>query len=71
MKVLTYNVSWQSMTGLDSNWEFCNNTKNKNDDRHYSHCIINVANMIDNYCPFDFIALQEASNYKILIEQSN
>jgi endonuclease/exonuclease/phosphatase family metal-dependent hydrolase len=71
VKVLTYNVSWQSMTGNKTNWILCNNKNDESNNRHFTKCIRNIANLIDtNGYGLDFIALQEASNYKILIDMS-
>lgn len=70
MKILTYNVSWQSMTGLTRNWDFCNTTLDDLDNRHFTKCIQGVTTMIDENGPFDFVALQEASNYELIIDDS-
>jgi len=69
MKILTYNVSWQSMTGKSSNWKLCN-SQNPDDPKYYGNCIYNIAKMIDENGPYDFILLQEATNYQKLIEIS-
>uniref|UniRef100_A0A6C0CAT3 Endonuclease/exonuclease/phosphatase domain-containing protein n=1 Tax=viral metagenome TaxID=1070528 RepID=A0A6C0CAT3_9ZZZZ len=70
MKVLTYNISWESMTGRRTDWPFCNNNNDPSNSRHYMHCVENIATMIDNNGPYDFIGLQESANYKLLIKQS-
>jgi len=71
MKVLSYNISWQSMTGLNNAWEFCNNNSDKSNERHYSKCIHSVVTMIDQNGPYDFVALQEASNHELIINNSS
>ena len=66
------------MTGSVSDWTLCSNNTNKNNPKHYSVCVSNIANVInnninnnnDNYNSLDFITLQEATNYDKLIEQS-
>ena len=71
MNVLSYNISWESMTGSVSDWTLCSNNSNKNHPKHYSVCVTNIANVInDNDTSLDFITLQEATNYEKLIEQS-
>jgi endonuclease/exonuclease/phosphatase family metal-dependent hydrolase len=69
MNILTYNISWQSMTGNSSDWHLCN-TVDQRSDKYYGICINNIATFIDSNGPFDFIFLQEASNYELLIKQS-
>lgn len=68
MKLLTYNLSWESMTG-QKDWGICNST-DKNNKRYFMICINNIADIIDKR-DNDIIALQEAANYKKLIESSN
>ena len=78
INILSYNISWESMTGSVSDWTLCSNNTNKNNPKHYSVCVSNIANVInnninnnnDNYNSLDFITLQEATNYDKLIEQS-
>jgi len=70
MKVLTYNISWESMTGSRADWPFCNNKTNTESSRHYMRCVENIASVIDKNGPYDFIGLQEAANWKLLVEQS-
>lgn len=69
MRILTYNVSWQSMTG-DPGWKFCNNNTNPIDNKYFMKCVKNVAKLIDENSPYDFVLLQEASNYKKIISES-
>ena len=68
IKLITYNISWKSMTGLDRNWNLCN-TRDEKDRRWVGVCVDNIKNTIDNK-KYDFILLQEATNYKKLIEGS-
>jgi hypothetical protein len=74
--ILSYNVSWESMTGDVSNWTLCSNNTNIKNPKHYSVCVNNIANVINDYESsnsenrLDFITLQEATNYQKLIEQS-
>jgi endonuclease/exonuclease/phosphatase family metal-dependent hydrolase len=65
INILSYNVSWQSMTGTDPSWPLCNPK------RSYKKCIKNIAKMIDLYeDKIDFVFLQEASNHGILTRES-
>jgi len=67
IKIISYNISWESMTGKKKEWALCSNNTNKSHPRHYSVCVGNVANVFKNNSA-DFILLQEAENYKMLIE---
>lgn len=62
IKILTYNISWESMTGQ---WEpshaLCTGKEKKK-------CQQNVASFINDEGPFDFILLQEASEYSSVID---
>lgn len=70
IKIFSYNVSWESMTGKKSSWRFCNTT-NRHSNRNNHVCIQNVAHIIDENCKTcDFITLQEAANYKDIIDNS-
>lgn len=68
MRIFTYNVSWQSMTG-DPRWKFCNNNTDPTDNKYFMKCVKNVAKVIDENAPYDFVLLQEASNYKKIISE--
>jgi endonuclease/exonuclease/phosphatase family metal-dependent hydrolase len=68
LKVLTYNISWESMTGEVSNWGLCSNNKDKNNPKHHSVCVRNIASVI-NENPTEFVCLQEATNYHLLFEK--
>ena len=71
INILSYNVSWESMTGKVSNWALCSNNTNIKSPKHYSVCVNNIANVINDLPEtLDFITLQEATNYEKLIEQS-
>lgn len=65
IKVLTYNISWESMTGAKSDWGLCSNNQDKNHPRHYSVCISNIGKAIHKN-PTTFICLQEAANTNLL-----
>ena len=68
ISILSYNISWESMTGSDKNWDLCNNNTDINNPKHNSICVSNISNVI-NENPADFITLQEATDYKQLIKQ--
>ena len=72
ISILSYNVSWESMTGSNNKWMLCNNNTNINNPRHNSVCIRNIADVINNNSNnLDFITLQEVGdNYNKLINQS-
>lgn len=78
INVLSYNISWESMTGKVSDWKLCSNNSDKKHSKHYSVCVNNIANVINdyektnntNYETLDFITLQEATDFYKLIEQS-
>jgi endonuclease/exonuclease/phosphatase family metal-dependent hydrolase len=67
IKIITYNLSWESMTGKKINWHLCNSTI-KNNKKHFSVCQNNIKDIIDHN--FDFILLQEASNIENIIQDS-
>lgn len=69
MRILTYNVSWQSMVG-NAGWKLCDNNIDPNNDKYYMKCIQNVSEVIDANSPYDFVLLQEASNFELIITQS-
>ena len=69
--ILSYNISWESMTGKVSNWKLCSNDVDKHNPKHYSVCVNNIANVINNTDTLDFITLQEATDFEKLIEQSS
>ena len=69
IRILTYNISWQSMVG-QAQWKLCNNSTDPNSPRHFSKCIQNVTDLIDSNGPYDIVCLQEASNYKKIISKS-
>ena len=71
IKIFSYNISWESMSGKIPNWELCNiqEDKYKNHPRHYSVCNNNISKVIENN-PSDFVLLQEATDYEKLLKQS-
>ena len=69
INVLTYNISWESMTGRKPNWELCSNNTDPNHPRHNSVCVSNVARVFEDN-PADFVLLQEADSHEHLIQQS-
>lgn len=68
--ILSYNISWESMSGKVSDWKLCSNNVDKDNPKHYSVCVNNIANVINNTNSLDFITLQEATDFEKLIEQS-
>ena len=69
ISLLTYNISWESMTGAKSNWALCSNNTDPKHPKHNSVCIGNIAQVIEQN-PVDFVCLQEATNFKTLINES-
>lgn len=71
IKIFSYNISWESMSGKIPNWELCNikDDNFKNHPRHYSVCNNNISSVIENN-PADFVLLQEATDYEKLLKQS-
>ena len=69
IKILSYNISWESTSGKKTSWPLCSNNTNPNNPKHYTVCIMNISKVItDN--PVDFITLQEASDYKKLMNEA-
>lgn len=68
ISVLSYNVSWESMSGKDKNWYLCSNNNNSINKNYVSVCVSNIGKVI-NENPTDFITLQEADNYKKLLNE--
>jgi endonuclease/exonuclease/phosphatase family metal-dependent hydrolase len=66
--VLSYNISWESMSGAKRDWTLCSNNTNPKHPKHNSVCVSNIGNVINNN-PADFIALQEATDYKKLLDE--
>jgi endonuclease/exonuclease/phosphatase family metal-dependent hydrolase len=69
ISVLSYNISWESMTGSKSNWDLCSNNTDPKHPKHNSVCVSNIAQVIDKN-PVDFVCLQESTNFKNLIKES-
>lgn len=70
IKILSYNISWESMSGSVKNWELCSNNTNPNDPKHNSVCVGNIAEVFEYDLNLDFITLQESTDFKKLIELS-
>lgn len=70
IKIIAYNISWESMTGKRPKWSLCSNSTDLNHPRHHSVCLGNVASVLENN-QSDFILLQEAENWHHLINQSH
>jgi endonuclease/exonuclease/phosphatase family metal-dependent hydrolase len=68
LKVLSYNISWESMSGAKKDWALCSNNDNPNNPKHSSVCVSNIAKVINNN-PTDFIILQEATDYNKLLDE--
>ena len=69
IKVISYNISWESMSGKQANWELCSNNTDPTHPRHNSVCVGNIAGVLEDN-PADFILLQEAENHNNLIKES-
>ena len=48
LNILSYNISWESMSGAVKSWSLCNNNTNKSNSRHSSVCVNNIASVFDN-----------------------
>ena len=79
IKILSYNISWESMSGSIKNWSLCSNNTNPNSPKHNSVCVGNIAEAFNqdlgnpagkNNNDLDFITLQESTDFKKLIELS-
>ena len=68
IKILSYNISWESMSGSVKNWSLCSNNTNPNDPKHNSVCVGNISEVF--WQEVDFITLQESTDFKKLIEIS-
>jgi len=65
ISILSYNISWESMSGSVKSWALCSNNTDITNSKHNSICISNIAKVI-NENKTDFITLQEATEYKKL-----
>ena len=63
--ILSYNISWESMSGSVKSWALCSNNTDITNSKHNSICISNIGKVI-NENKTDFITLQEAAKYKKL-----
>ena len=45
IKILSYNISWESMSGSVKNWSLCSNNSNRNNPKHNSVCVSNIADV--------------------------
>lgn len=63
MKVLSYNISWEAMSGKGSFGGKCGQI-------YPNTCNRNVAQFIENTGPYDFIGLQEATNWNEIRKMS-
>jgi hypothetical protein len=70
LKILTYNVSWQSTSGTQHGWPLCNNDTDETNERHFSKCVTHIVNIIDSNGPYDFVCLQEITNFDFIIKKS-
>lgn len=71
LNIISYNISWESMSGLKPKWTLCNNNTNINDPKHFSVCVNNVSSVFDTASSqLDFVTLQEATDFKKLIKES-
>ena len=67
--ILSYNISWESMTGNVSIWPLCSNNTDKSNPKNNSVCISNIGKVINDN-KTDFVTLQEAGEYKKLLSVS-
>lgn len=71
LSILSYNISWESMSGVKPNWKLCNNNTDKSNPRHSSVCVNNISDVFENEnIKLDFVTLQEATDFKKLVTQS-
>jgi hypothetical protein len=74
INILSYNISWESMSGAVKKWSLCNNNTDKKNTKHFSVCVNNISNVFDSSITLDntldFITLQEATDYSKLIKES-
>ena len=45
IKILSYNISWESMSGSVKNWSLCSNNSNPSNPKHNSVCVSNIADV--------------------------
>jgi hypothetical protein len=69
LRVFSYNISWESMSGTKSEWPLCSNNKDSSHPKHNSICVSNISGVIHEN-PADFVLLQEAADFKKLIDGS-
>jgi hypothetical protein len=68
ISILSYNISWESMSGAKKDWILCSNKTNVNNSKHFSVCVSNIG-MVINQNKTDFITLQEATDYEKLLQE--
>ena len=59
--ILSYNISWESMSGNVKSWALCSNNTNENHPKHYSVCVNNIANVINHGC-FSVLSISPANS---------
>lgn len=69
IRVLSYNISWESMTGNKKKWMLCSVNDDKSHPKHFSVCVNNISGVIEEN-ESDFVCLQEAMDYEKLIKES-
>jgi hypothetical protein len=69
IRIFSYNISWESMTGKKPHWELCTNNTDKKHPKHFSVCVGNIAQVIEEN-DTDFVCLQEATDFYKLINNS-
>lgn len=67
IKILSFNLSWKTMTGKGYG-EICLMTTKEKD--LINVCLENVVHFIDENQPYDFVGFQEASNWQIIQSES-
>lgn len=66
IKVLTWNVSWESILGQDRKAWLCRGKI----DPDKSECVQNLIKAINHYAPYDFVCLQEMERWEYIKERT-
>lgn len=72
MKILTYNIFYKAMTIQQNGKSLVSNCNPviHNNGKIYTKCLKNVASVIEFNGPYDFIGLQEATNWEVIRDLS-
>lgn len=79
IKILSYNIFWRAMVNSETAAGITeDDAKNKvqlcktdPSDKAVTVCLSNVVKLINNNGPYDFVGLQEATNWKLIQERSS